>query len=70
MFVEKYMESSKKLIAENVNDNLQARVTLSKDIDFIISESTHSNISTKNIRKNRQKEQKLTHKDFVKEYEL
>ena len=69
-FVEKYMESSKKLIAENTDDNLRAKVTLSKDIDFVISESVRSNVSTKNIRKNRQKEQELTHRDFVKEYEL
>ena len=69
-FVEKYMESSKKLIAENTDDNLQAKVSLSKDIDFVISESVRSNVSTKNIRKNRQKEQGVTHRDFVKEYEL
>lgn len=69
-FVEKYMESSKKLIAENTDDNLRAKVSLSKDIDFVISESVRSNVSTKNIRKNRQKEQELTHRDFVKEYEL
>lgn len=69
-FVEKYMESSKKLIAENTDDNLRAKVSLSKDIDFVISESVRSNVSTKNIRKNRQKEQELTHKDFAKEYEL
>lgn len=69
-FVEKYMESSKKLIAENIDDNLQAKVSLSKDIDFVISEGVRSNVSTKNIRKNRQKEQELTHRDFVKEYEL
>lgn len=69
-FVEKYMESSKKLIAENTEDNLQAKVTLSKDIDFVVSESVRSNVSTKDIRKNRQKEQELTHRDFVKEYEL
>lgn len=69
-FVEKYMESSKKLIAENTDDNLRAKVSLSKDIDFVISESVRSNVSTKDIRKNRQKEQELTHRDFVKEYEL
>ena len=69
-FVEKYMESSKKLIAENTDDNFRAKVSLSKDIDFVISESVCSNVSTKNIRKNRQKEQELTHKDFAKEYEL
>lgn len=69
-FVEKYMKSSKKLIAENTDDNLRAKVSLSKDIDFVISESVHSNVSTKDIRKNRQKEQELTHRDFVKEYEL
>ena len=69
-FVERYMESSKKLIAENTDDNLRAKVTLSKDIDFVISESVRPNVSTKNIRKNRQKEQELTHRDFVKEYEL
>lgn len=68
--VESYIKSSKKLIAENTDDNLQAKVTLSKDIDFVISESVRSNVSTKNIRKNRQKEQELTHRDFVKEYEL
>ena len=64
------MESSKKLIAENTENNLQAKVTLSKDIDFVVSESVRSNVSTKDIRKNRQKEQELTHRDFVKEYEL
>ena len=69
-FVESYTKSSKKLIAENTDDNLQAKVTLSKDIDFVVSESVRSNVSTKNIRKNRQKEQELTHRDFVKEYEL
>ena len=69
-FVESYIKSSKKLIAENTDDNLQAKVSLSKDIDFVVSESVRSNVSTKNIRKNRQKEQKLTHRDFVKEYEL
>ena len=69
-FVEKYMESSKKLIAENTDDNLRAKVSLLKDIDFVISESVRSNVSTKNIRKNRQKEQELIHRNFVKEYEL
>lgn len=69
-FVESYIKSSKKLIAENTDDNLQAKVSLSKDIDFVVSESVRSNVSTKNIRKNRQKEQELTHRDFVKEYEL
>lgn len=69
-FVESYTKSSKKLIAENTDDNLQAKVSLSKDIDFVISESVRSNVSTKNIRKNRQKEQELAHRDFVKEYEL
>lgn len=69
-FVENYIKSSKKLIAENRDNNLRAKVSLSKDIDFVVSESVRSNVSTKNIRKNRQKEQELTHRDFVKEYEL
>lgn len=69
-FVESYTKLSKKLIAENTDDNLRAKVSLLKDIDFVISESVRSNVSTKNIRKNRQKEQELTHRDFVKEYEL
>lgn len=68
--VEQSMKSSKERIREKLEDNLQAKVSLSKDIDFIISETNRSKASVKGIRKNREKEQELAHKDFLKEYDL
>lgn len=68
--VEQYIKASKDKTREKLEDNLQAKVSLSKDIDFIISETVHSKTSIKGIRKNREKEQELMHKDFLKEYDL
>lgn len=68
--VEQYMKVSKDRIREKLEDNLQAKVSLSKNIDFIISETARSKASIKGIRKNREKEQELTHIDFLKEHNL
>ena len=68
--VEQHIKSSKKIIRDNMEDNLQAQVSLSKDIEIIISETNRSQPNLKNIRKTREKEQYLTHKNFMEDYDL
>lgn len=68
--VEQYIKSSKKVIQDKVEENLQAQVLLSKDIEVIISETNRLQPNLKNIRKTRGKEQYFTHRDFLKEYDL
>lgn len=68
--VNRILKNTKTISDEQLEDNLQAQISLSKDIDVIISESIRSGINLKNIRKTRKKEQNLEHIDFVKEYGL
>jgi len=65
--VETLLENQKKLINESCNENLQAKINLVTHIETIAnSTSTSSDVSLKNIRKARQREQMKTHKDFMK----
>lgn len=68
--VNQIMKNAKTITDEQLEDNLQAQISLSKDIDVIISESIRSGIGLNNIRKTRRKEQEIEHVDFVKEYGL
>lgn len=65
--VETLQENQKKLITESCNENLQAKINLATHIETIAnSTSTSSDVSLKDIRKTRQREQMKTHKDFMK----
>ena len=48
-------------------DNLQGQIDLAEHIQVIASKGTQTDVSIKNIRNTRKREQSRTHIDFVKE---
>lgn len=68
--VEGFLKSSKVFIEKEKEESLQAQISLSKNIDTIISNKKINNNDIKNIRKTRIREQTTSHKNFMKEYDL
>lgn len=65
--VETLQEKQKELIKASDGENLQAQINLATHIETIAnSTSAKSDVSLKDIRKTRQREQMKTHIDFMK----
>ena len=68
--VEQFLKTSKNFTEKEKEKSLQAQISLSKNIDTIISNKKINNNDIKNIRKTRTREQTTSHKNFMKEYDL
>lgn len=66
--VQEIQEKTKEIIQRGNEESLQAQVQLAKHIETVVGMAGRTkNIQIKEIRKNRKREQRRTHKDYVKE---
>ena len=65
--IEELKKEKSQIIKEAAEEKLQAEIDLARDIQIITSRENSGNKSTKDIRKNRQKETRKNHKDIIGE---
>ena len=66
--VQEIQEKTKEIIQSGNEESLQAQVQLARHIETVVGMAGRTkDIQIKEIRKNRKREQKRTHKDYLKE---